>query len=175
MDSFSPYPSQVLTRAMAMLRVVRQGLRDMEEAEHDRILLGFFAVVVFGRAVTNALQNLRTFDSHAFDEWYGPWRQEMQGDPLLRWFYKLRSEILKGIVPSIGIVIGSFGHEGLWPGAITVPDRPLPEVHRGRPIEDPTVIDLCRLYVTFLEEMVESSAAVIWKVHNGHITSKDTT
>jgi hypothetical protein len=31
---------------MTMLRLVQQGLRDIEETEHDRILLGFFSVVV---------------------------------------------------------------------------------------------------------------------------------
>jgi hypothetical protein len=172
-NDLPPEPAQVLTRATTMLRLVRQGLRDMEETEHDRILLGFFSIVVFGRAVTNALQNLRSFDRRSFDEWYGPWQQEMRDYELLRWFYELRSKILKGIVPMIGIVIGSVGREDLWPGAITVSDRPLPEVHRGHPIPDPSVIDLCRLYVTYLEELVESAAVVIWEVQDRRIESTE--
>jgi hypothetical protein len=119
-----------------------------------RTLLGLFAVVVFGRAVTNALQNLRTFDRQAFDEWYGPWKQEMEEDPLLRWFYKLRSDILKGIVPLIGFVIGSSGRGDLYAGAITVPDRPPPNIHRQQSIQDCAMINLCRLYVAYLEELV---------------------
>jgi hypothetical protein len=95
----------------------------------------------------------------------------MRDDTLLRWFYKLRSEILKGIDPLIGIVLGSVGREDLWPGAITVSDRPLPDVHRGQAIPDPSVIDLCRLYVTYLEELVDSGAVVIWEVHDRHIKS----
>jgi hypothetical protein len=34
-------PSQVVTRAGTMLRMVHLGLRDMQEADQDRILLGF--------------------------------------------------------------------------------------------------------------------------------------
>ena len=103
-ETATPDPAQVLTRSGFMLRLVKQGLRDLEiDATDlstdpnalDRILLGFVAVVVFGRAVTNALQNLRSFDRQAFDAWYEPWRREMQNDALLRWFYVLRSEILK--------------------------------------------------------------------------------
>ena len=35
-----------------MLRMVHQGLRDMQETDQDRILLGFLGVVVFGRSMT---------------------------------------------------------------------------------------------------------------------------
>jgi hypothetical protein len=51
-------------------------------------------VVVMGRAVTNVLQNLRS-KVQDFDVWYQPWQEEMAQDPLLRYLYKLRSEILK--------------------------------------------------------------------------------
>jgi hypothetical protein len=34
-------PSQTVTRAGTMLRMVWQGLHDMQEADQDRILLGF--------------------------------------------------------------------------------------------------------------------------------------
>jgi hypothetical protein len=165
---FPPDPSQVLTRTMTMLRLVKQGLRDMEEKEYDRTLLGFFAVVVFGRSVTSALQKLRTFDRQAFNEWYGPWKQEMEQDPLLRWFYKLRSDILHEIDPLIGVVIGSSGNEDLYRGAITVPDRPPPNIHRQQSIQDRTMINLCRLYVAYLEEMVNSAAVVITQVQDRH-------
>jgi hypothetical protein len=161
-----PDPSQVLTRTMTMLRLVRQGLRDMEEKEYERTLLGFFAVVVFGRAVTNAVQNLRTFDRQAFDKWYGPWKHEMEEDPLLRWFYKLRSDILKGIEPLIGFVIGSSGRGDLYEGAITVSDRPPPNIHRQQSIQDCTMINLCRLYVAYLEELVASAELVIAQVQD---------
>lgn len=57
---------------------------------------GLRNLVVFGRAMTNALQNLRSVVGKSeFDEWYTPWQDEMRADGLLRYFYKLRSEILK--------------------------------------------------------------------------------
>jgi len=39
-------PGPVVTRASTMLRMARQGFRDMQETDHDRILLGFLGLVV---------------------------------------------------------------------------------------------------------------------------------
>jgi hypothetical protein len=162
-----------------MLRLVEQGLRDMEQTDPsevatdgtamDRVLLGFVAVVVFGRSVTNALQNLRTFDQRAFEDWYEPWQREMRADPLLRWFYVLRSNILKGIAPLIAVVIGASGQDAPLPGMVSVPDSPPPDSHRKQPIQDRTVVGACRLYAAYLKEMVESSAEVIWAVNDRHL------
>ena len=53
-------------------------------------------LVVFGRAVANVLQNLpSTVGVEAFNEWYEPIQTQMREDLLLRFFYRLRSEILK--------------------------------------------------------------------------------
>ena len=63
---------------------------------------------VFGRAVTNVLQHLRSFDPYdegAFDRWYEPWVTEMRTDPLLRYFYELRSAFLKDITPTITVML----------------------------------------------------------------------
>jgi hypothetical protein len=165
-----------------MLRLVRQGIRDMEETDAtdlsadphalDRILLGFAAVVVFGRAVTNALQNLRRFDRRAFDAWYGPWQQEMRNDPLLRWFYVLRSDILKGVEPQIAILLGASGQNAPVAGAITVPNRLPPDVHRNQRMTDTTVLGVCRLYMAYLEEMFDSFAEVAWAVHDRFVANK---
>ena len=55
---------------------------------------------MFGRAVTNVLQNLRSVDDR-FDAWYQPFRKEMESDPLMRYLYTLRSQILKeGALPT---------------------------------------------------------------------------
>jgi hypothetical protein len=51
-------------------------------------------VVVTGRAVTNVLQNLCS-KAQGFDAWYGLWQQDMRQDPLLRYLYELRTQILK--------------------------------------------------------------------------------
>jgi hypothetical protein len=52
------------------------------------------SVVVFGRAVTNVLQNLRSKVPN-FDAWYAPWKAEMEQDPLMRYLYELRTDLLK--------------------------------------------------------------------------------
>ena len=51
-------------------------------------------VAVEGRSITNILQNLRSISDN-FDEWYQPFVVEMRNDPLLRYFYQLRSSTLK--------------------------------------------------------------------------------
>jgi hypothetical protein len=57
---------------------------------------GLRNLIVFGRAVTNILQNLRSVvGAKTFDEWYMPLQEEMRDDELLKYFYELRTEILK--------------------------------------------------------------------------------
>lgn len=155
-----------------MLAMVRQGLRDMEESDHDRVLLGFCGVVVFGRSVTFAMQNLRTFDRDAFKRWYGPWLREMTTDPLLLYFHKLRTQILHGISPSIGIVLVASGQTTLRPGSITVNGPRLPETHRGMSITDTSMENLCRLYLAYLEAMFESLSPVVWEVSDRFYASQ---
>src|SRR6266566_1671293 len=92
-------PSQTVTRAGTMLRMVRQGLRDMQEGDQDRILLGLLGVVVFGRSMTLVMQNLRSHDKDAFDGWYAPWQEEMKDDPLMRYFYTLRTMVIHHDAP----------------------------------------------------------------------------
>jgi len=160
-------PMHVLNRAGTMLRLAKLGLEDMSVGSQDRAILGLFSVAVFGRAVTSALQNLRTFDRRAFDDWYAPWLSEMNDDPLCRYFYKLRSDVLKGISPIIGYGLASFGPGTPAVGTLNVINRPSPTVHRGQPIKNADVRHLCELYVTYLEEMVTSAASVINAVQDG--------
>lgn len=164
---FPQQPIQVLPSVTnAMVRMVQLGLHDMDEPDQDRVLLGFFAIVVFGRGVTSALQNLRTFDKPAFDDWYEPWVEEMNADPLCLFFYKLRTAFLHGISPAVGVVLASFGPNSPGVGTITVRDHPIPTIHRGEPIEDPTMRHLCSLYVGYLQEMVKSATTVILAVQD---------
>lgn len=85
----------VLRRTEAALEVAQSGLDDLNGEDDSRQLAGFHVVVVFGRSVTNVLQGLRSAVGPAFDEWYEPWQSEMRRDKLLRFFYKMRSTILK--------------------------------------------------------------------------------
>lgn len=65
-------------------------------------LIGLRNLIVFGRAVTNVLQNLRNTEPD-FDEWYETYKTEMQSDPLMNYFYELRSEILKKGQLNVGV------------------------------------------------------------------------
>ncbi len=86
--------AEVLQRAKDTLATAKLGLRDVVQGGPERRLGGLRNLVVFGRAVTNVLQNLRSLEAE-FDVWYAPYVAEMKDDPLLRYFYLLRSEILK--------------------------------------------------------------------------------
>lgn len=85
----------ILEDAAATLQTAEWGLADLLGADPRRRLPGLRNVVVFGRAVTNVLQNLRSVVGEDFDAWYEPIQKNMQKDKLLRFFYKMRSEVLK--------------------------------------------------------------------------------
>lgn len=85
---------EILGRARETLATARLGLDDILGEQAQRRLSGVRNLNVFGRAVTNVLQNLRSIESN-FDSWYQPYVDEMRADPLLRYFYRWRSEILK--------------------------------------------------------------------------------
>lgn len=86
--------AEVMQRATDTLTTAKLGLRDVVGGGAGRRLAGLRNLVVFGRAVTNVLQNLRSLEP-TFDEWYQPYVEKMKADPLLKYFYALRSEILK--------------------------------------------------------------------------------
>ena len=161
-------PSQTVTRAGTMLRMVRQGLRDMQETGQgqDRILLGFLGVVVFGRSMTLVMQNLRGHDQDAFDSWYAPWRTEMKDDPLMRYFCDLRTKVIHHDAPAIGILLAGQGENVPPPGSITVDGLPLPARHLGQPLDGTSMANLCRLYVAYLERMFDSFAPVGFAVQD---------
>ena len=86
--------AEVLRDIQATLQTAELGLRLLLEGSPETRLSAFRNVVVFGRAVTNALQGLRHVEP-AFEEWYAPHKLEMEADPLLKYLYDLRSTILK--------------------------------------------------------------------------------
>ncbi|MCR4279949.1 MAG: hypothetical protein NUV82_00815 [Candidatus Komeilibacteria bacterium] len=84
---------QTLRLVRETLETARLGFRDLK-AISARRHSGLRNLVVFGRAVTNVLQNLRSTES-GFDAWYQPFVEEMKKDHLIKFFYDLRSRILK--------------------------------------------------------------------------------
>jgi hypothetical protein len=85
--------SEILRRAKDTLETARAGLKDVE-GHPSRRLTGLRNLVVFGRAFTNVLQNLRSTESN-FDAWYAPHQQQLAADPMMKFFYDLRTRILK--------------------------------------------------------------------------------
>lgn len=86
----------ILADATETLRTAEFGLADFGGSDPRRRMAGLRNLVVFGRAVTNVLQNLKSVvGEDVFDKWYGPIREDMRQDEVLRFFYIMRSEILK--------------------------------------------------------------------------------
>jgi hypothetical protein len=106
--------AEVIRRVDEMLAIAKLGLTDVLERKPERRLGGLRNLIVFGRAVTNVLQNLRPIWPE-FDSWYQPYVAEMRADPLLRYFYKLRSEILKEgrLTTSSSLKIASFASQDM--------------------------------------------------------------
>ena len=165
-------PSQTVTRAGTMLRMVLQGLRDMQETDHDRILFGFLGVVVFGRSMTLVMQNLRSHDQAAFDSWYAPWQEEMKDDPLMRYFYVLRTMVIHHDAPAIGILLGGFGESAPPIGSISIDGLLLPERHLGQALDDTSMRNLARLYGAYLQRMFDSFAPVAFAVQDRLIAAE---
>ncbi|MHA1337980.1 MAG: hypothetical protein ACTSPW_19945 [Promethearchaeota archaeon] len=88
------HTTNIIRRTEETLKTAKQGLEDLIKGPPERKLSGLRNLVVFGRAVTNVLQNLRSTEPD-FDAWYEKYREEMKNDPLMKYFYKLRSKILK--------------------------------------------------------------------------------
>jgi hypothetical protein len=87
--------TDVLRKTRSTLRRAEFALDTLQQTpDRERQVAEMANVVVAGRAVTNVLQLLRS-KVEGFDDWYEPWQQQMRQDPLLRYLYRLRSEILK--------------------------------------------------------------------------------
>jgi len=86
--------SMILHQAQDTLFTAKLGLDNINSDEPKVRIVGIWNLIVFGRAVTNVLQNLRGLTPE-FEQWYKPYKEKMQADPLMKFFYKQRSEILK--------------------------------------------------------------------------------
>jgi hypothetical protein len=91
----NPKTTQDILRALQdTINIAEMGFEMTVSGKLPDRMLGIKNLVVFGRAVTNVLENLRSTEPD-FDKWYEKYKKEMQADPLMKYFYKLRSEILK--------------------------------------------------------------------------------
>ena len=88
--------ASILKEAENTLFTAHLGLKLLYGTNPHERLAGLRNLIVFGRAVTNVLQNLRSTEGEKkFNEWYQPKVEEMKKDDISNYFYKLRSEILK--------------------------------------------------------------------------------
>lgn len=81
------FAQDTLETAEFRLRMVQSGNPTLRKT-------GMRNLIVFVRAVTNTLQQLRSVGPD-FESWYQPWVDRIRADPIMSYFYKLRSEILK--------------------------------------------------------------------------------
>jgi hypothetical protein len=99
--------ANVFAQVMRLVEHVNLGMQDLHDpTSRLRRDLGLWTVVVFGRSVTFAIQNLRTDYRDAFNEWYRPYVKEMASDPLMQYFSTLRNQLLKDAPPPIVRSVG---------------------------------------------------------------------
>ncbi len=87
-------PREVFARADAALTTARYGLEDLRCIDPGRKLSGLRNLVVFGRAVVDVLLHLRSLDPD-FDAWLELRVGEVREDPLVRYFYDLRTGLFR--------------------------------------------------------------------------------
>jgi hypothetical protein len=91
-----PDAAAILQDAAATLQNAEWGLTDLLGPDPKRRIAGMQNVVVWGRAVTNVLHRLKSaVGKGAYCDWYLPHRTAMEQDELMKYFYRLRSPILK--------------------------------------------------------------------------------
>jgi hypothetical protein len=84
---------QILEDVQRTLDTAELGFAVFAKQKANR-LSGLMNLTVFGVSVTCVLQNLRSTETD-FDKWYIGYETEMETDPLMKYFWNLRSEILK--------------------------------------------------------------------------------
>lgn len=81
------------SQTLAFAQIAHSDL--VQSEERIRQVKGLMDVLVYGRAVTNVLAHIKTFDPKGWEEWYAPREIEMRTDPLLKYFYERRTIALK--------------------------------------------------------------------------------
>jgi hypothetical protein len=128
------------------------------QEDPERRISGLRTLVTFGHATTQALQNLRSTEGDAFDEWYAPIREAMRNDALMRFFWTLRSRILKkGTTGDIRLAIRTSNNFETATLSLRIEDAPT--THLGAPIRDFSLEALASMYLTYLLSVLEAAEA----------------
>lgn len=171
----------ILRGARDTLRTAELGLADLMGDDPGRRIPGLRNLVVFSRAVTNVLRNLRSPEA-GFDAWYEPDVVEMRADPLMRYFYKLRSAILKQgevtTTPSVNVEGFDFSRDRhLWgnpppnAAAMFIGDQLGGAgwlVKRSDGTEDPYYVKLPKHIMDARLHLPESPSRTSWRVAGGY-------
>lgn len=185
---------QVIEQAEMELYTAKMGHKNVSEGDGKQQEAGLRNVAVFGRAVTSKLQNLRSVEPN-FDDWYAPYREEMERDELMNFFYKFRTDVLKKSKQDVSksFVVNELDLRELNPPPNTVgtsitkhgvgwhvqtgsdqteiyyaevPEEMgyvkysienKPTKHLNTDISDEPIEELCRLYVSYLANMVSDA------------------
>ena len=128
--------SNLVTRAGSLLSLARLGLLDMASADHDRVLLGFYGVVVLGRSAFFTMKALGRVDDAwpEFEAWYEPWKA-LEGDELVVYFETIRNDVIHPRDRLIGVVLSHWNADPSEPvkrpGEVTFDAIPPPATHQG--------------------------------------------
>jgi glutaminyl-tRNA synthetase len=122
---------EAVSKAELHLRTALFGLEDM--GRPDRLVSGLHNAVVFGRAVTFALQNMRGHVD-GFDEWWETKQSEMKSNSLVVAFKDLRTSIEKEAVSDVGTRMFVNFDEEFWKCASPAPPNAIggPQYEAGR-------------------------------------------
>jgi hypothetical protein len=136
-------------------------LDEIASPDDGRASDAIYLVAVFGRATTQAMLNIRTYDRDHFNEWWKPKEAFLYSDPLLRFFNSLRNAFLKeGGVRHEGSALAgrrSITSEGPWTWHLMDPTFTLPESHKGGALgPEASLNELAALYVGWLYEMLDA-------------------
>jgi hypothetical protein len=116
--------------------------------------------IAFGVATTLTIQNLRNKVSN-FDRWWEGWRSRLREDELARYFWVMRSVILKeGYLGAIRIRFdASVDAYDAAVGTLETRLSEPPRVRNGSPLDDLPSHELLALWLDTLEEAIDEADA----------------
>ncbi len=173
-------------RAFSKLADARTSLEQLSAAiDAQEFRTAFNSFVAHARATTNALQKTGAHVDE-FGDWYEERRDEMRGDPLLRFFHRAReAEFHKGeslleVHDPDALIDGAYSttrrvqrgtvYESSPYGMNEHPDvlpRPkftvknAPTQHLGKQIGDSSPITLCKLVFEYLDDLINQAEKAV--------------
>ncbi len=149
---------ELVRYARELLETAEWGYRDLTGTVPERRPHGLRAAIVFGRAVTIALQHMSSREPE-FNAWYAPWQARFAGDSEYQRLNAMRNDVLKTAAFKVGVTIaaptirvgedGESGTDGEGTASITIA------------VEDNFIeaAPLIRRYLDELQQCVAEAAA----------------